>query len=337
MFTLSQGIAMDILRSKYKELRAREIYIKKELSKAKKMPRLKVLLWLDEVDKVRKQAKDIEMSLEYKGSRYLSNYHLRFSAKMLSEKMDHLRRACHFPDGLTVTISVIVDQCPQRSQLLGTIWGNLMDPNVGITSIYGSAGVGKTTAMMKIRNQLSTSATFDSIIWVSVSKGCSLRKLQHDIALQMKLALPVHDQTRRTMLQESLHGRYLIILDDLWEAIPLMEVGIPLPNIENGCKIVLITRDFDVCRNMESDKFIRVDPLSWTEKWNLFVEKAGNMVLDPEIRPFARQVVEMCPGLPFIVTSIGHAMRDETSVEVWGDVLSYLRTHAKEETWPSKS
>ncbi|KAL5722300.1 hypothetical protein ACHQM5_005838 [Ranunculus cassubicifolius] len=218
-----------------------------------------------------------------------------------------------------------VMQCPERPQLLDTIWENLMRPSVRVLSIYGSWGVGKTTAMAEISKRLAVRYdNFDSIIWVTFSKALGLYQLQNDIALQMNLDLP--DDGRATKLRKGLEkmDKFLIIMDDVTELISLINVGIPVPSRDNRYKIVLISRDIQVCYLMKSDKIIRVDTFSLTEKWNLFVSKAGNMVLTPVIEILARQLVELCPGRPLIINAICHAMRDEVSIQVWRDTVEHL-------------
>ncbi|KAL5722297.1 hypothetical protein ACHQM5_005835 [Ranunculus cassubicifolius] len=218
-----------------------------------------------------------------------------------------------------------VMQCPKRPQLLDTIWENLMDPNVRVISIYGSWGVGKTTAMTEINKRFAIAYDkFDSVIWVTFSKASGLYQLQTDIALQINLDLPMNRRADKLLEGLGKIESFLIIIDDVTELIPLTEVGIPVPSRDNRYKIVVISRAIQICYLMKSDKIIEVDTFSLPEKWDLFVSKSGNMVLTPDIQPLARQLVKLCPGRPLIINAISHAMRDEVSIQVWRSTLAHL-------------
>ncbi|KAL9460089.1 hypothetical protein AB3S75_003312 [Citrus x aurantiifolia] len=98
--------------------------------------------------------------------------------------------------------------------------------------------------MKEINNRLQKETNkFNDVIWVTVSQPLDLFKLQTEIATALKQSLSENeDKVRRTgrllgMLKAK--EKFVLILDDMWEAFPLEEVGIPEPSEENGCKLVI--------------------------------------------------------------------------------------------------
>ncbi|PIA29065.1 hypothetical protein AQUCO_06300026v1 [Aquilegia coerulea] len=334
---------MDILRSKYKELCSRQSDIEKEVIRGREKLEIhtkEVSDWLNSVDFIKKSVNDIETLLESKTIGCFSTYHLvpKHSKLVIqiSKEVDQLIETTPSANELYI-FPKIVYNVRDRSQLSDIIWESMTDSRIGINGIYGYGGVGKTTVMRKIHDHLCRSGIFDKIFWVTLSKDLSLRKLQNDIALQMNLDLPLYEnvQFRAAQILERLKmtKKFLIIFDNISRRFSLEEVGVPRPKGENGCKIVVITRSFGICKDMNADIIVEVEPLVWEEAWNLFVNKAGNVVYIPDIQPFAKQVVTHCRGLPIGLVSVGHAMRDEVSVEVWKKTFDYVFTP---EVYPMK-
>ncbi|XP_052485145.1 probable disease resistance protein At1g61300 [Gossypium raimondii] len=85
---------------------------------------------------------------------------------------------------------------------------------------------------------------FDIVIWITASKEMSIAKLQKAIASQIKVTFCGDEcETRRArMLFETLSrkSRFVVILDDIWEAVSLEKLGIPEPS--TGIKLVLKTK-----------------------------------------------------------------------------------------------
>ncbi|KAK3424100.1 hypothetical protein EUGRSUZ_F00886 [Eucalyptus grandis] len=201
--------------------------------------------------------------------------------------------------------------------------------------IYGMGGVGKTTIMMHIHNRLLKDATFDGVVFITVSKDFSIYKLQSDIGKALKCGVmeDEDEKKRAAMLSEHLERKKncVLILDDVWEYVDLEEVGIPAR--ADGCKLVLTTRSFDVCRQMHCQKKIKIKPLSQIEAESLFLEELGSEVpLNSEIEAIVKSIVEECAGLPIGVIMMARSMRGVTDVFEWRDSLVKLGESSKGQT-----
>ncbi|KAB2095528.1 hypothetical protein ES319_A01G043900v1 [Gossypium barbadense] len=182
------------------------------------------------------------------------------------------------------------------------IWNYLMSDEIRMIGVCGMGGIGKTTIMKHIHNQLleETKALFDKIIWVTVSKEPNIPDLQEKLADALNIAdLPESEPERVAELMEKLRQRrYVLILDDVWERFSLAEVGIPKPTSSNGSKLVLTSRSIEVCRSMDC-KVVKVPPLSHEESMNLFLEHAGHGVLKvPSLKKILGNIVRECGGFP---------------------------------------
>ncbi|PIA26910.1 hypothetical protein AQUCO_08500002v1 [Aquilegia coerulea] len=200
--------------------------------------------------------------------------------------------------------------------------------------IHGMGGVGKTTILKDVHNQvklfIAEQNCFDKIIWVTVSKDGNIAKLQNDIAKALDLKLSSEDDVleRSRLLFQALEWRKRVVIffDDMWKSISLDEIGIPQPTQENRYKLILTTRSLDVCKRMgcHKDNTITVKPLPKDEAWELFMNKV-DQVLIPEVRAVAEMVAEECSGLPLAVITVGAAMRGNCNIDDWKVALNDLR------------
>ncbi|KAA8548712.1 hypothetical protein F0562_000396 [Nyssa sinensis] len=205
-----------------------------------------------------------------------------------------------------------------------------MDEEIRKIGVYGMGGVGKTTILKHINNQLlkKENVKSDYAIWVTVSKELNIFKLQNDIALALKENISTEqDETRRAGMVSEMIGskKYVLILDDVWEKIDLEKVGIPEPTRSSGCKLILTSRSSDVCRYMGCKEF-KVEVLSKEEAWNLFSDKVGQDVLNvPSLEPLVKQVAEECAGLPLAIVAIACSMRKVYTKHQWQNALNELK------------
>nr|KJB61804.1 hypothetical protein B456_009G382200 [Gossypium raimondii]KJB61805.1 hypothetical protein B456_009G382200 [Gossypium raimondii] len=192
-------------------------------------------------------------------------------------------------------------------------------------------GVGKTTIMKHIHNDLLKEQRFERVIWVTISKEFNVMKVQDDIASALKLkedlAIEGDKLRRAAILSEMLKkvGKHVLILDDLWDEVSLEEVGIPEPSDSNGCKLVLTTRSEHVCKYMGCT-VIKVKPLSAQQALTLFLSKVGpNIVQNKIVMPILRLVVEECAGLPLTIVVVASTFKGEEDPLIWKNALKELK------------
>ncbi|KAJ0045610.1 hypothetical protein Pint_04267 [Pistacia integerrima] len=133
-----------------------------------------------------------------------------------------------------------------------------------------------------------------------------------------RLAIRLHKRLRKV-------NKFLLILDDVWETIDLDLLGFPQPEIQTGSKIMLTSRSLAVCKQMKTDKQVKVDVLNDEEAWELFTRNAGNVTTLERIEPLAKAVARECRGLPLAVITMGTAMRGKTIVRLWKHALNELQ------------
>ncbi|WJZ94755.1 hypothetical protein VitviT2T_013586 [Vitis vinifera] len=197
---------------------------------------------------------------------------------------------------------------------IGKVWSSLHQEQVGIIGLYGLGGVGKTTLLTQINNAFTKRThDFDFVIWATVSKNVNLENIQDDIWKKIgfcddKWKSKSRDEKATSIWRVLSEKRFVLLLDDLWERLTLSDVGVPFQSKKN--KIVFTTRSEEVCAQMEADKKIKVECLTWTESWELFRMKLGEDTLDfhPEIPELAQAVAQECCGLPLVLTTIGRGL-----------------------------
>ncbi|KAJ9160128.1 hypothetical protein P3X46_025559 [Hevea brasiliensis] len=206
------------------------------------------------------------------------------------------------------------------------------DDNVSKVGIYGMAGVGKTELAKHVNNELlRTPSPFHYVYWVTVSPDFSIHKLQDTIARMVNLDLSSVDDKhiRAARLFEVLKDKnFVLILDDMWNYVPLEMVGIP-DNMKR-CKLVLTTRSLKVCRKMDCQKNIKVKPLLVDASWELFLQELGHQIT-PSLEKIAKSIVLECDGLPLGIKVMARNMKQVDDIHEWSNALDKLRRSIPEQ------
>ncbi|GKV32633.1 hypothetical protein SLEP1_g41227 [Rubroshorea leprosula] len=127
------------------------------------------------------------------------------------------------------------------------------------------------------------------------------------------------------------HKPYLLILDDVWSRFELEDVGVPEPNVSNGCKLVLTTRLQEVARSMGCRR-IKVETLSKDEALKLFLNKVGDAALSctgggikRDLESTLKDIVDECDGLPLALITVAGSLKGISESRLWSVALNELR------------
>lgn len=211
------------------------------------------------------------------------------------------------------------------------------EKQVGIVGLYGMGGVGKTTLLTQINNESLKTDYFDIVIWVVVSKDLKLNTVQESIGRIIGCSDDLWknkslDEKAEDIFNALRHKRFVMLLDDIWERVDLNKLGVPLPDMNNGSKVVFTTRSEEICGWMDADKTVKVNCLERGDAWDLFRKKVGDQTLcgHPDIHELARDVARECEGLPLALITIGRAMACKKTPQEWRHAIEVLRKSASE-------
>jgi len=328
-----------MLEMKLEELCSLEHDINKELEieelqQGKKRKR-EVENWLRNVH--RKKTEVYGMVQELRDGGVFRHIKLSVQVKKLTGQVTDLVALGRFPEGIVGSAQESRGYALLTTELagamfqknVGKIWDWLMNDGVLMIGVYGMGGVGKTSVLMHIHNMLLTAVTsFESVFWVTISQSFSIHKLQCDVAnvVGIDISKESDERKRAARLSWALmrRKRCVLFLDDVWNHFPLERVGIPVR--ADGLKLVLTSRSLDVCRRMNCQNSVKVEPLSVEEAWTLFVDNLGKQTtFSPEVKRVARSVAKQCAGLPLAIVTMARSMRGVEEICEWRHSLEELR------------
>ncbi|KAJ4733519.1 Disease resistance protein RPS2 [Rhynchospora pubera] len=152
-----------------------------------------------------------------------------------------------------------------------------------------------------------------------------------------RLGLPWVDteteDTRAKLLMKALaRKRFVILLDDVRKEFHLEDIGIPLPDTVNGSKIIMASREQDVCIEMGAQQsLIKMQLLGAQASWNLFFSNLStdarrSIESSYSIKRQAEAITKSCQGLPLALNVTSRAMAGLKSLNDWRDAMSAIST-----------
>uniref|UniRef100_A0A0D9W8L4 AAA+ ATPase domain-containing protein n=1 Tax=Leersia perrieri TaxID=77586 RepID=A0A0D9W8L4_9ORYZ len=211
-------------------------------------------------------------------------------------------------------------------------------PHMLIT-VCGMGGVGKTTLVTNVYKKVAESCYFDYTAWVAVSKSFTtddlLRRIAKEFHRNVHAGVPWDvDKMDYRSLVETLRKhlaskRYLLLLDDVWDAQAWYDISCAFVNVGTSNRIIITTRNENVASLASSNRTIRLDPLSDQEAWSLFCNTTFREDADQEcpyhLEQLAHEILDKCSGLPLAIVSVGKLLKLRKRTEfAWKNVLESL-------------
>ncbi|XP_004300901.1 PREDICTED: disease resistance protein At4g27190-like [Fragaria vesca subsp. vesca] len=215
-----------------------------------------------------------------------------------------------------------------RTSTAKAVINELRNSNTFMIGVYGIGGVGKTTLVKEVYNQLATSGEklFDEVVMVlDLKQNPSIERIQKAVAEELGLELPENGTLagRASLISTRIKDKKsLMILDDVWECINLEDVGL---RRTETLKILLTSRSKLVLSSeMGTEKEFPLEVLDKVETWSLFQTTVGDIVKNPKIETIATQIAEKCGGLPLLIVTVARSLR-RSSLHEWKDTFRRLK------------
>ncbi|KAK4275906.1 hypothetical protein QN277_018916 [Acacia crassicarpa] len=185
----------------------------------------------------------------------------------------------------------------------------LEDGNHYMIGLQGMGGTGKTTLAIQVGKKLEESKSFEKVIFVVVSNPLDVNKIRGDIARALDLKLEERVEADHSKLLWSRisknEKKLLIILDDVWGELNLIEIGIPSGLDHKNCYVLITTREPKVCQDMECQPIVRLDTLDDGDALRLFRLHATS-----ELEGLAQDFSKECGGLPIAIVALARSLRN---------------------------
>ncbi|PON93245.1 NB-ARC domain, LRR domain containing protein [Trema orientale] len=204
---------------------------------------------------------------------------------------------------------------------------------IQVVAVVGMGGLGKTTLVSKVYDDLQVKKHFQHHVWVTVSQSFKLDEILRQIVQQLfneiKQPLPqgadsTDNHILKTIIIDFLRGkRYLLVLDDVWGVEAWDAMKIAFPNHHNGSRLLISTRIAEVASISTKDlggKIYRLKSLSLEESWTLFCAKTFQGHPCPShLEIICQNILKRCEGLPLAIVAIGGmlATKDINRIDEW--------------------
>ncbi|XP_021281483.1 putative disease resistance protein RGA1 isoform X2 [Herrania umbratica] len=210
--------------------------------------------------------------------------------------------------------------------------GEMGRGEIGVVSIVGMAGVGKTTLAQLVYHDERIETSFELRAWVCVTEDFDVLRVTKTVlhAVDSDIGNSQDLNLLQVWLKEKLTGRkFLIILDDLWnENYEDWDVLCkPFAAGAPGSKVLVTTRHKRVAAvtavtaNNEAYHLKELSDDACLSLFTWHALRARNFDGHPNLKVVGEQIVRKCKGLPLAAKTLGGLLRTKVTQEEWEDIL----------------
>ncbi|WCJ18812.1 Disease resistance protein RPM1 [Euphorbia peplus] len=208
-----------------------------------------------------------------------------------------------------------------------------------VVSVVGVGGLGKSTLVKRVYDDAEVKKHFKFRAWITVSQFSTIEDLLKNLIHQLFHVLHKADpmlvdgmsesKTRVTrVINEFLQQkRYIIVLDNVWDAKVTDAFEHTLPDNNYGSRILLTTREATVASSTSSPvKVFPLSPLSEYDSWTLFSRKVfRSAYCPPSLEALSNKILIRCEGLPLAIAAISGVLATKSKSRIeWEKIVRSL-------------
>ncbi|XP_057804250.1 putative late blight resistance protein homolog R1A-10 [Salvia miltiorrhiza] len=221
------------------------------------------------------------------------------------------------------------------------VWVFGMPSSLQVICIVGMAGIGKTALAKQVYLHQLINEHFTTLLFLEIGIAYELK----DLLLRLLGQLVSEHMEEATVdeLGYQLHkclygGRYLVVLDDIWDVRAWDGIRRFFPDYGNGSRIICTTRITHVASYIgRSTRILQKCFLDDNESWDLLCKMAfSDMEMCPsELEEIGKTIAQNLGGLPLPIVEIGKLLSIlPTTVESWRRVAQNIKSHIQQTAIP---
>ncbi|KAA8521201.1 hypothetical protein F0562_011864 [Nyssa sinensis] len=189
-------------------------------------------------------------------------------------------------------------------------------PGLKVVSVVGMGGLGKTTLVKKVYDDVEVRKHFETHAWITFSQSFKMEELLRDLIQQL------FDEVRQPVprIVETMNNDRLkaAIKDFLQQSS------------NNGSRVILTTRNIDVASTTclkTHDHIYTMKALSPEESWTLFCGRTfQENHCPPHLEELSKCILAKCEGLPLAIVAISGvlALKDKSRIHEWAMIYRCL-------------